>query len=403
MKYKNLPITFLTTFGHCGLDWIHSLLDSHPQILIMPALSFYRCWKMLKANSATNVPDMYRRWHQYISGYVGPEIQNEQKRFLHSPQEMERFFPKFRELLETSGIEKTNVFLAIHEAYAYAKQMDLGTKKIVISHEHISWPFAHILSDFPQAKILMIIRDPRASCAGLFYGRTKHFGYLPDYTFNITLDCWFQGQDMWRKHRDSLGERLKIVKNEDMHVGLESSMNEIAKWLSIDFSVSMLHSSFPSGKQCLPDSLYLEKGKPIQSEETYYLPENVKKRWMKELKDPKEILMIEVLFKDIFKEFGYKRMTKDTYLSRIQGLVFYLLPHRGQVKRWLGQYPDIEEFVRIEERLQSSKLIIMSRIWKLIPKQIKFVCLMAHSILRRVNIYFFPGERWKRYDLPIQL
>ena len=32
------PIYFLNTFGHCGIDWLHSLLDSHNQILIMPAL-----------------------------------------------------------------------------------------------------------------------------------------------------------------------------------------------------------------------------------------------------------------------------------------------------------------------------------------------------------------------------
>ena len=48
------PIYFLNTFGHCGIDWLHSLLDSHNQILIMPALSFYRCWQILNLNSAKN-------------------------------------------------------------------------------------------------------------------------------------------------------------------------------------------------------------------------------------------------------------------------------------------------------------------------------------------------------------
>jgi hypothetical protein len=402
MKEKKL--TFVMTFGHCGIDWMHSLLDSHPQILIMPALSFYRCWKMLNAGSIKNVQEMYNLWHKYINNFVGPEIKNEQKKFLNSPQEMERFFLKFHELLETSDIEKTNVFLAIHEAYAFAKQMDLEKKTVVVSQEHLPWPFEDIITDFPQAEILMIVRDPRASIAGLFHGRAKHFGHLPDYTFNMTMECWFQGQDMWRKYRDLLGPRYKIIKNEDLHDDLETNMRAIAKWLDIDFSEKMLYSTFPSGKPCLPDSLYREEGKPlIQYEDIFYLPENVRKRWMEVLKDPKEILMIEVLLKDIFKEFGYKRMTKDTYLSRIQGLVFYLLPHRGLVKRWLSQYPDVDEFDRIEERLQGTKFKIIPKIWEMLPKPLKFVSVISHSVFLRINIYFFPGERWKRYDLPIKL
>lgn len=30
-KIRDLPICFLVTFGHCGIDYMHSLLDSHPQ------------------------------------------------------------------------------------------------------------------------------------------------------------------------------------------------------------------------------------------------------------------------------------------------------------------------------------------------------------------------------------
>ena len=396
---KKLPLTFLMTFGHCGIDWLHSLLDSHSQILIMPALSFLRCWKMLNASSAKNVQTMFDIWFKYINMYRGPDIIHEQQKFFHSPQEMERCFSKFYELLESRGIGKIDVFWAIHEAYAYAKRIDLEKKRIVVAHEHLPWAFEQILSDFTQSNILMIVRDPRAAIAGVFHGRTKNFGYLPDFTFNMAMEVWFQGQDMWNKHRYQLGKRYKIVRNEDLHADLEKYMGDIAKWLGVDFSECMLHSTFPSGKPCLPDSLYLEEENSVQFDDTYYLPENIRKRWMNELKDPREILMIEFLFKDIMKEFKYDRITKDTCISRIKGLVYYLLPHRGLVKTWLKSYPDIEEFDKIEKRLESSNIKIMLRIWKLLPKQLKFICFIFHSILRRINIYFFPGERWKRYDL----
>ena len=54
LDYKNyliftkLKIFNLSTFGHNGVDWMHSLLDSHPDILIMPAFSFFRSLNRLK-------------------------------------------------------------------------------------------------------------------------------------------------------------------------------------------------------------------------------------------------------------------------------------------------------------------------------------------------------------------
>ena len=41
-KIKDTQICALSSFGHNGLDWIHSLIDNHPEVLIMPAFSFYR-------------------------------------------------------------------------------------------------------------------------------------------------------------------------------------------------------------------------------------------------------------------------------------------------------------------------------------------------------------------------
>ena len=41
----------LMSFGHCGIDWLHSLLDCKRQILILPELSFYRYWKILDCDN----------------------------------------------------------------------------------------------------------------------------------------------------------------------------------------------------------------------------------------------------------------------------------------------------------------------------------------------------------------
>ena len=36
-KFQKLQICVLSTYGHCGVDWITSLLDNHEEVLIMPS------------------------------------------------------------------------------------------------------------------------------------------------------------------------------------------------------------------------------------------------------------------------------------------------------------------------------------------------------------------------------
>ena len=41
-KILNLPILVISSNAHNGLDWVHSLLDGHKQIVILPAFSYFR-------------------------------------------------------------------------------------------------------------------------------------------------------------------------------------------------------------------------------------------------------------------------------------------------------------------------------------------------------------------------
>ena len=401
---KKFPVTFLMAFGHCGLDWLHSLLDSHRQILLFPALSFYRCWKMLGASLAKNEDEMFDMWQQYIVKYIGPDCKNEQKRFLHTHQEVKSFFLEFKKQLSSQGISRVGVFWALHLSWAYAKGIELDAIKAVVVHEHQPWPFEEILLDFKNANTLMIMRDPRASVAGIIKGRKIDFGYLPDFTFNMIFETWFQAVDMWIKHGKILGDRFKIVKNEELHDDLEANMRDIACWLQVDFDQSMLVSTYSSGKDYFPDSRYLDKANnsPVDYED-FYLPENIKKRWLGVLADKRDLLMIESLFNEIMGEFNYERITKRTFFSYLKGVIYFFLPNHALLKKWRGDYPNIEDLKRIENALgRRSKILCL--IWKILPSAIKFLLLIIVSILRRLNIYFFSKNRWVRYDnhLPIQ-
>ena len=74
-------IVFLTTFLHTGLDWIHSLFDGHNEILILPPISFYRCWIKLNLENESKKSKVYEKFYKYINENIGPDCQNQQNFF----------------------------------------------------------------------------------------------------------------------------------------------------------------------------------------------------------------------------------------------------------------------------------------------------------------------------------
>jgi hypothetical protein len=394
---RNKRIVFLSTFGHCGIDWMHSLLHSHKQILIPPALSFFRCWKMLKADSAKNSDEMFEIWHSYITKYIGHKSKNEQKKILHSRQEEELFFSELHNQLKRCSLDRVDTFWAINESYLYAKGINTDSINIVVAHEHLPWPFEEILTEFENVNFLMMVRDPRAAIAGIIKGRVDDFGFLPDFTFNTIIETWLQGNDIYSKYNIKFGHSLKIVKNEDLHESLESNMIDVANWLGVDFNNSMLIPTNELGVIHTPDSRYLDESNQKIDEDVFFSPKSVKERWLNVLKDPHDILMIEILFKELMDEFGYKRIYKPSYFNHLKGIIFFLLPSHFIVIKWLDDYPDLEDFSRIDNRLKK-RLGFTHSIWKILPSPIKFSFLYAFSIMRRIKIYFAPGKRWKRYD-----
>jgi hypothetical protein len=394
---NNPKVTFLMTFGHCGIDWMNSLLDSHKQILIIPAFSFYRCWKMLNADSASSSNQMFDIWNLYIANYIGPNSTNKQKQILHNNKELDIFLTEFRKGLESEGYSKISVFWALHEAYAKAKEVNSEKITCIVAHEHLPWPFEEMLSDFNDANFLMMIRDPRASIAGIIKGRTADFGFLPDFTFNTIFETWLQGNDINNKYSQILGSRLKIVKNEDLHNLLEENMRSIADWLKVDFNKSMLVPTNAFGVIRKPDSRYLDGSNQIINETEFFTPENVKKRWLSVLTNQNDILMIEILFKHLMQQFGYQMMHKHTHLSYLKGIILFILPNHAVVKKWMNDYPNLDDFSRIHSRIKK-KIGFGHMVWLALPSIIKISFLYLYSAFRRIKIYLFPGNRWKRYD-----
>ena len=394
------PIYFLNTFGHCGIDWLHSLLDSHNQILIMPALSFYRCWQILNLNSAKNYKKMYASWEKYLTEYVSHNITNEQKKIFNSQSELDNFLKNLKFLLKKNGVSKKEVFLSIHISYAKIRKIDLSKINCIIAHEHMPWYLDSIQNDFPSAKLLFIIRDPRAALAGIWYKREKYFGYLPDYTFNITVDTWFAGLEFLKNNYKKNKINFYVLKNEDLHKNLNKEMQLLSKWLDIKFDQILLKSTFASGKEWYVDSAYIDKKNSYMNSEdnkNFFSSYNIKKRWMSVL-SASQIIMIENLFSYIFIKYDYENESKISIRSKIFAHLIFLLPQKKLLNYWKHNYPNLDIFIRVSNKLKKSKNKLNFYIWNLLTNFIKFVLIYLFSIYVRIKMIFFNSNRSKKYD-----
>ncbi len=380
------------TFGHCGIDYLHSLLDGHEKILIMPAFSFYRSWKMIGCDNARTHDEMFDLWREYLTKHDASQV-DRRKLFYHK-DEAERFFTEFKDALHASGLGHADVFYALHNAYYRAKDIDLSGIDILVAHEHHPFVFDDIRNDFPGSRFLVINRDPRASLGGSFHQLEKAFGHLPDYYFNFNVEIWMQAIRNWKQIGRKLPfDRYKVVLNEDLHANLEEEMRGVSEWLGIDYSPILEKCTF-SGREWVGESAYMTSdNKYPQPVDEFYLPENVKKRWMSVM-SRKDIVVAELLTGDAMDAFGYQRMTPKNPFWKLYAFVLYLWPHRGLRAHWRETYPNVTEFESVSRHLGGG---LAGKIWKRIPNCLKLATVLLRSMMLRFKIYFFPGNRRQRY------
>ena len=397
---RNLPVTFLTTFGHCGIDWVHSLLNSNSQILITPAFSYFRVFEKLKLSRIEDKNIIFEILKDYFTNKVGPKSINNQKKFLNTEYELENFLTLIRiKVNDCNSITVVDFFWIIHECYAEIKNIDIKTIKTIVSHEHLPWHFEKIINKFPSARIMFVMRDPRASIAGLFHGRKKYFGFLPDYTFNETFEIWMHAQEMYFKYQKKLGDNLLVLKNESMHENLKVELLRIVKWLNVDYSDNMLIGTYSDGNKTNPDSLYTDTTNINFNYDEYYLPENIKARWELELKDTNLTIIIEALLFRVMHVFNYKLVNnRPNFIRKFQIVIFFLIPNITLKNEWREKYPNLDEFRKVDVILNKFFFSLFAPFWKYCPNTIKYFLVYFRSIFSRIRIIFFPGKRYNRYN-----
>ena len=321
-SFENLPVVVISTFGHCAVDWLGNLLDSHPQVIHAPPLSYFR-----KLKNYQNLENIFieklelRKLVNFTMNNILEKSNYKSYNYFENNKKKNYFKNCLINYLKQS--EEKNIyrklFFAINYSFAKMNRINIKKIKIILAHEHTAWNCS-FYKDLFNSKFIFMIRDPRATFAGSFRAFDRYINFPKSYKMDIVLSFWVAAEKFVNKNNKKI---VYVVKNENINKNIKLEVTKLSKWLKIKYDKTLLCPTY-LGRKWHGDSSYLgkfERKKPLPK--NYYSQENVKKRWEDYL-DKKTILVIETVFEKLMNKFGYKLQNNLNYQKRFFAY-FYLL------------------------------------------------------------------------------
>ncbi len=235
MLFANRPVgvpvrspIFIVGMPRSGTTLVSAMLDAHPDIAISPETHFYtRCRP--PGGSAATVDEMWHCLRQQpgfgdarFSAAEQAEMQARIDRGCPSPQ-------------------PADVLRAVEEVYAERYGAEAWGEKTPDHLQHVPT----ILQDFPDAAILVVVRDPRDVCLSL-----KGLPWNRDTLLESawTWRCYAQAT---QSYRERFSEQVRWVRYEDLLDDPASVISDVLSWLEApsdpDLLDTVLHFYEQSG------------------------------------------------------------------------------------------------------------------------------------------------------------
>ncbi len=260
---KVLGIVF---YNRSGSMLVSSMLDSHPSILTLPPYilnGFYSFWRneVEDQDSFSNVLnkfcyyfatlfDVYGGNSDLYSRIDAPQVMNlcsfnsgkgmtvSEKNFKES---LSGFFLDFK---ERGFSNRASFLLSLHVSFENLylgrewKSADDGLCACQL-HSPDQVYLLDFLEDFPNAKILHVIRNPIISLGSHIKHYINEYGFNEEYLYGMLRQMLYSGTPINGDY-----DSIKGFKFEQLHAEPELTMRRVAEWLEIDWHPILLKSTF---------------------------------------------------------------------------------------------------------------------------------------------------------------
>lgn len=327
IKRSNPKIYVLGCVGRSGINFLHSKLDSHPEILIMPDLSFFRSiygFKNSRFYKNTCSADE-NKFCKYFVNYLYSNRKNDlEKEFLFSKKQRKDFLESIYKYIDKNKKYKfyTRLFYAFHYAFAEIRKININNIKVIISHEHSSHFLQEYFKYIRNVRFIIMVRNPISIFAGLKFFNISRYKKHPPISLDFHIGQIFSIIKFLKNNKSI------IIKNEIMNKNVNYFLEKLEKKLGVK-KTNVIKKSTYLGKKWRGDSAYLMSysfSRHYQTQKktpkNFHLEKNQLKRNLKIL-DEREIILTEVLLKSIYKKFNYNFIIKDSLAKSIKGYFYY--------------------------------------------------------------------------------
>ena len=298
------PFVIITT-GRSGSDYLQACLDSVEGVMTFSGkFDYHKYFKnSVEKKDKKILVENFLNDYENLFGY--DYIEQIDKRI-----DKGNFKENFLNISQHGMLNRKDFILNLYKSYHLTLGRKLENVKAFVHHAHSVYSTIQFLEDFPDSKILVTIRDPRANLkSGLknwfdFDNERIHMEHVYNYLFRIRDDLRY----------------VFSIKNEKLFIKLEEAnnletKNILCKFLNINFDKKIMTATIAS----IPwHGDRLSKEKSIKGE---YILSAQKDSWKSYFK-LWEINFLNILYKD-YQMFNYK--FKKVYFREKLALLFLVL------------------------------------------------------------------------------
>lgn len=321
MENNELKVVFQMVVGRGGSLLMHSLLDTHPSVLTYPGiLNFYTdIWPALQKSPGKEIDCISEKMEFWIeemqpyniNRYLGKENNEEIK------INCKEIATNISILLNKDFTNRKSVFIALQYAIADYFGFDTVSLKVIYNHEHTTDPTpalaGAVISDWPNAKFLCMLRDPRSNYIALHNWEQKrieqqlHADESHRYIPGLYADLCYFWYSKLIGTAIAFSDNFLVVRLEDLQKNRVTLLENLCQLLGIHYTDTMLQTTF-LGKTWHGDN-FSPKGSGIRNSAD-------PKKWQSTLTELQKSVF-EIVLKKELKILDYPFLYKGKFLRKI--------------------------------------------------------------------------------------